>query len=186
MRARIPNRAVALVPLIATAIALSGCWTAPIASVQPKGETRLIQGSVAVESVKQPAIVRSVDAGTRTIVVQNPASLTSTAYRAGPKISNFDRIRPGDRVRATVAEELTILVSKNGRLPDEVANARSIDADARVLTVDPSYRLLTLKYPDGHTETFKVGLHVRLSQMEPGDDVLVRAVEAVALQVQAP
>jgi hypothetical protein len=37
-------------------MALDGCWTAPIGSMQPQGEPRLIQRAVAVESVKNPAI----------------------------------------------------------------------------------------------------------------------------------
>jgi hypothetical protein len=68
----------------------------------------------------------------------------------------------------------------------EGGKVNPIETDAKVLMVDPSYRLLTLQYRDGHTETFKVGLDVKLLRMEPGDDVVVRAVETVALQVQSP
>jgi hypothetical protein len=174
------------VPVFAAAMALDGCWTAPIATVQPRGEPRLIQDAVAVESVKNPAIVQSVDASTRTVVVLNPTNLALTVYKAGPRVSNFDQIRAGDKVRATVAEELTVFVLKNGQMSAESGKVNLTEADAKVLMVDPSYRLLTLQYPDGHTETFKVGLDVKLQRMEPGDDVVVRAVETVALQVQAP
>jgi len=41
---------------------------------------------------------------------------------------------------------------------------------------------LTLEYPDGRVETFKVGLDVKLPLMEMGDDVMIRSVEAVALK----
>ena len=172
-------------PVLAVAMGLGGCWTAPVASVQPKGEPRLIQGAVAVESVKNPAVVQSIDASTRTVVVLNPANLARTVYKVGPKVSNFEQIKAGDTVQATVAEELTILVMKKGQPQAEGGNVERLDADAKVLMVDPSYRLLTLQYPDGHTETFKVGLDVRLQQMDPGDDVMIRAVETVALRVQA-
>ena len=182
---RIPNRAVAIVPAFAVAMAMAGCWTAPIASVQPRGDPRVIQRAVAVESVKNPAIVQSVDASTRTVVVLSPANLAGTVYKAGPRVSNLDQIRAGDKVQATVAEELTVVVLKDGQWPAEDGSVKPIQADAKVLMVDPSYRLLTLQYTDGHTETFKVGLDVKLLQMEPGDDVVVRPVEAVELQVQA-
>ena len=50
-------------------LALSACWTAPVATVQPKGEPRLIQGGIDVESVKNPAIVHSVDTSVRTVAL---------------------------------------------------------------------------------------------------------------------
>ena len=125
-------------------------------------------------------VVLSVDAATRTLALLNPAdSARPLYYKAGRKVSNLGRIKAGDRVRATVAEELTVFVSKHD-------DPEAIKADARVLTVEPSYRLLTLQYPNGQSETFKVSLDVNLLQMEAGDDVMIRAVETVALQVQAP
>ena len=56
VRSGIPKRADAIERVFAEALALDGCWTAPIASVQPQGEPRLIRRAVAVESVKNPAI----------------------------------------------------------------------------------------------------------------------------------
>jgi len=176
---------VTLLPAVA-ALVLAGCWTAPIASVQPESQARLIQGAIVVESVRHPATVASVDASTRTIVVVNPSDHVKTTYKAGFQVSNFDRIKAGDKVRATVAEELTVYVLKNGQLPGAGGAAETIRANAKVLMVDPSYRLLTLQYPDGQAETFKVGLDVKLLEMQPGDDVVVRTIEATALEVQKP
>jgi len=111
------NRATVNAVLVAATLALTGCWTAPTTRVQPAGEPRLIQGGIAVQSVKEPAVVQSVDAGTRTIVLQNWSRPAKSTYKAGPKVSNFDRIKVGDQVEATVAEELTVYVLKNGQLP---------------------------------------------------------------------
>lgn len=86
----------------------------PIASVQPKGQPHLIQDAIAVESVKQPATVASVDTSTRTIVVFSPSDLTKITCKAGPHVSNFDPIKAGNKVQATVAEELAVYVLKNG------------------------------------------------------------------------
>jgi hypothetical protein len=166
--------------LLAAALTLTACWTAPTADVQPKGEPRLIQGGIVVDSVKDPATVKSVDIGTRTVVVRAPADTAEIAYKVSPRVSNLERIKAGDRVQATVAEELTVYVAKNGRLPGADGPET---ANAKVLMVDPSYRLLKLQYPDGRTETFKVGLDVRLPQMEAGDDVAIRDLEAVDLKV---
>lgn len=168
---------------VAAALAISGCWTAPVADVQPKGEPRLIQGGIAVESVKDPATVQSVDPGARTLVLTTRQGTTCTC-KADPQV-NLDRIKAGDTVRATVAEELTVYVLRDGQLPGAGGMRQTIASDARVLWVDPSYRLLMLRYPDGRDETLKVPLGVKLGEMEAGDDVVIRQLEVRSLQVQA-
>lgn len=168
----------------AAALTVAGCWTAPVANVQPKGEARLIQAGIAVESVKDPAVVQSVDAGAR-ILVLTPRQGATRTYKAGPQVENLDRIKAGDTVRATVAEELSVYVLRDGQLPAAGGTHESIASDARVLWVDPSYRLLTLRYPDGRDETFKAPLGVKLGEMEAGDDVVIRPLEVRSLQVQA-
>jgi hypothetical protein len=184
MKASALHRAMINPLSLAAALAVSGCWTAPVADVQPKGEPRLIQGGIAVESVKDPAIVQSVDSGARTLVLTPRPGATCT-YQAGPQVENLDRIKAGDTVRATVAEELTVYVLRDGQLPGTGGTRETIASDARVLWVDPSYRLLTLRYPDGRDETLKVALGVKLGEMEAGDDVVIRPLEVRSLQVQA-
>jgi hypothetical protein len=186
MTASILNR-VMINPLsvAVAALAVSGCWTAPVADVQPKGEPRLIQSGIGVESVKDPAIVQSVDAGARTLVLTSRRQGAARTYTAAPQVQNLDRIKAGDTVRATVAEELAVYVLRDGQLPGAGGTRETIASDARVLWVDPSYRLLTLRYRDGHDETLKVGLGVKLGEMEAGDDVVIRPLELRSLQVQA-
>jgi len=184
MTAAILHRAMICSLPLAGALALSGCWTAPVAHVQPKGESRLIQSGIAVESVKETATVQSVDLGARTLVL-TPRKGEPRTYKAGPQVQNLDRIKAGDTVRATVAEELAVYVLRDGQLPGEGGTRQTIASDARVLWVDPSYRLLMLRYPDGRDETLKVPLGVKLGEMEAGDDVVIRPLEVRSLQVQA-
>jgi hypothetical protein len=172
-----------LLPLIA--LALGGCWTAPIADVQPKGEARLIQSAIRVESVKDLATVQSINADRRIIVLKFSEG-TTAKLKAGPQVANFYQIESGDKVQATVAQELSIYVLQNGQAPGTGGKPEAIKADARVLTVDPSYRLLTLQYSNGQAETFKVGLDVKLLEMEPGDAVVVRTLELIALRGEKP
>ena len=103
MRASILHRAMINSLSMAAALAISGCWTAPVADVQPKGEPRLIQGGIAVESVKDSATVQSVDPGARSLALTPRQGATYT-YKAGPEVQNLDGIKAGDTVRATVAE----------------------------------------------------------------------------------
>ena len=169
--------------IVAGALVLAGCWTAPLATVQPQGAPRLIQGAIRVVAVKPYATVKSVDLSSGTIVLL-PEGKAAVTYRVGRAVSNLERIKAGDSVRAAISEELTIYVLRDGQLPGPDGAPQTIAADARVLSVDPSYRLLTRQYTNGVTETFKVGLRVRLSEMACGDAVLTRPTEVVALKLQ--
>ena len=171
-----------LLPVIA--LALAGCWTPPNANVQPKGNPGLIQSGFTVEVVQDPAPVASIDASQRTITLKRTDGLTKT-YAVGPKVKNFDRIKAGDQVKVTVEDELAAYILENGRLPDGTT-AATLGVNAKVLWVDPSYRLLTLQYPNGQSEKFKAGLDAKLQEMAPGDDVLVKPKEVTALHIEKP
>jgi hypothetical protein len=164
------------------ALPLAGCWTPPNANVQPHGSAGLIQSGVMVASTKNPANVQAVDTGQRTITLTLPSGDART-YKVGAKVKHFDGVQVGDKVKATVTEELAIYVLENGRLPDG-GTAETLGVNAKVLLVDPSYRLLTLQFPNGHSETLKPGLHTKMLAMSPGDSVAVRPVEVTALRVE--
>lgn len=165
------------VPLLAAVVVLGGCWSAPVATVEPTGEPRLIQRAIPVQSV-QAAVVSSVDPGARTIGLRSRGMSQALTYRLGPKVSGLDDIRTGDVVRVTVAEELAVYVLRNGALPGH----GPIVVDARVLVADPSYRLLKLQYSNGRSDTFKVPLGTRVEQMGAGDSVVIEPVAVLALR----
>ncbi len=163
---------------------LAGCWTAPNANVQPKGQPGLVQDGIPVESVKDPATVQALDAGQGTITLASADGITTT-YKVGPKVKHFDRVQVGDKVKATVTEELAVYVLENNRLPDGTT-AEALGINAKVLLVDPSYRLLTLQYPNGQSDTVKPGLNTKMLQMSPGDSVVIRPLELTAIRVEKP
>jgi hypothetical protein len=167
--------------LVVAALAQTACWSPPVANVQPKGEPRLIEDAIAVESVKPHAIIQSLDPEARSITVLSIGEARPVTYTAGPRVvRKLNRLKAGDRVQATVVEELTVYVLRDGRPPDTAGSPH--DVDARVLSVDHSYRLLTLRFPNGHDETFKVSRRVRLDEMEAGDAVSIRPVKAIAVR----
>ncbi len=129
----------------------------------------------------QPLVVQSVDLAARSLVLRSSDGVSARAYRASRKISGIDRLTPGERVHARFLEELTIFSSRDGRLATPGDLSGGLVSDAKVLSVDPSYRLLTLQYPNGSRETFKVGREVNLRQVEAGDDVAIRVLEVAAL-----
>ncbi len=170
--------------LPAVALALAGCWTPPNANVQPEGEPRLIQSGFTVEVVQNPAPVAAIDASQHTITLKRTDGLTKT-YAVGPNVKNFDQIKAGGQVKATVEDDLAVYLLAKGRLPDGTT-AETLGVNARVLRVDPSFRLLTLQYPNGQSEKFKAGLDAKLLEMAPGDEVVVKPKEVTAIKVEKP
>jgi hypothetical protein len=143
----------------------------------------LIEEGIAVESVKDPLAVQSVDRANHTLVVLGSSGTASSTYKVAPAVRDFVLLKAGDKVRVTVREDLAVYVLRDGQLPGPDGAPVTIATNAKVLAVDRSYRLLKLQYPDGQRETFKVGLNVRLDQMAMGDDVVVRPVEVVKLKM---
>jgi hypothetical protein len=178
-----PRRAGSAAALLITGCALTACWTPPVANVQPRGEPRLIQSAIPVISVKDAATVQAIDLEKHTITLRFAQGSVAT-IQPGSTVSNFSKIRAGDTVRATVVQELSVFVLKDGRLSRGDGTAESISSDARILIIEPSYRLLTLQYPNRKAETFKVGLEAKLTEMEPGDDVTIRTTALRAVRIE--
>jgi hypothetical protein len=165
---------------LGTALLLSGCWTPPNADVRPPGPSRVIQKGIVVQSAIRLGVVQSVNAATRTVVMQVPGTPGVHTYTASQRVTDLGRLHEGTKVRATVSEELTVYVSSDGRPPGADV-PEGMEPTARILSLDPSFRVLTLQNRDGGRETFKVGLDVRLDQMQAGDDVMIQTAEIVSL-----
>ena len=165
------------------ALTLTGCWTPPNANVQPGGEPRLIQSGVSVERTDVPATVQTVGESPRALnlILSDGTAVTCTV---SPQVKNLDQIQAGDQVKVTLAEKVAVYVLKDGRLPGADGTGEVIPFIARVQTVDPSYRLLTLQYVNGQTEVLKAGLDAKLMEMQPGDAVVLQSAEAVAIHVE--
>ena len=173
----------ALLPVFA--LTLTGCWTPPNANVQPAGKPGLIQGGIPVEVIQDPVTVESLDAIRRTITLKHKDG-TSKTFAVDPAVQNLDQVKVGDTIKATVKAELAVYILQNGRLPnpDGTMRPKTINFNAKVLTVDPSYRLLTLQFSNGHTMTIKAGPDVLLEKMAPGDDVVMRSNEVTAITIE--
>lgn len=164
--------------LVSVVVLLSGCWAPPSASVRPGGEPRVVGDGIQVEWVVDSATVESVDRSARslTLSVQGRPLAVSDI---GAGVQGWGDIDVGDQVSATIKSVLTVSVG-----PANSSDVRSGSPDARVLVVDPSYRLLTVQSPNGATATFKIGLHRSMKGFEPGDTVAIRPVEVMQLHVR--
>jgi hypothetical protein len=170
------------VALATVTMLMSGCWTAPNANFRPKGEPRVIEDSIEVEIVMPPMRVESINRAER-ILVASSREAPTIEMKIAPGVRNLEHVHAGDQIRPKVRENLTVYVSRQPELGD--GGMTGGPRASRVLVIDPSYRLLTVQYPDGRTDTFKVGLNTRLKDMEPGDSVAVNnTFEAVDLRIR--
>ncbi len=176
---------VKLTLLPALLLALTGCWTTPNANVQPAGKPGLIQGGIPVEIIQEPVTVTAIDAAQRRLTLQH-ANETTKTFVVGAMVKNLDEIKVGDILKATVKAELSVYILADGKLPNADGTSQTINFDAKVLLVDPSYRLLTLQFNNGQILTIKAGLDVLLQKMAPGDAVVMRSNEITAIALKKP
>jgi hypothetical protein len=99
-------------------------------------------------------------------------------------VADFCQIQSGDRVKVSLAEEFAVYVLKDGRLPAAGRTDEAINFYAKVQSVDPSYRLLTLQYSSGQTEVLKTDLNAKLLEMQAGDALVLQTAEAKAIHTQ--
>jgi hypothetical protein len=165
------------------------------AADQPK-----MRGGLVVEAATAVFTVESIDGSTRDVVLRRSDSSLMT-YRCGPDVRNFDQIKVGDKVTATVAAELALVLVKGGEVPPAAGTAsviiRSKKGDkpggkivdtigftAKVTKVDHEKREVKLEMADGKSRTVKVGPDIKLADVKPGDDVGVRVTRALAIAVE--
>jgi hypothetical protein len=154
------------------AVLLSGCWLPPSASVRPGGMPRTVADRIEVEPLTDSARVEAVDRAARTVEL-SISGVPRLAYKVGPGVRNWSTVHTGDEVRATIKEVLNVYVGSQDR-----------SHTPRVLVVEPSYRLLTVQYPNGGTETFKITLHTPMKGIEAGDSIVIRAPEVIDLRAR--
>lgn len=133
----------------------------------------MIESRLEVEPAVDSARVEAVDRAARTVAL-SISGVPQRTYQVARGVRNWDDIHTGEQVRATIKEVLTVYLPP---MPDRSQNGR-------VLVVDPSYRLLTVQYPNGKTRTFKIRLGARMSGIEAGDSVAIRAQQVIGLRVR--
>ena len=191
---------VSLLPL--ALLAFSSCSTEPkhqgvgFEVIQP-GQA----GGVRVQTYKETATVTGIDKATRKVMLVTPDGTKSTV-KCGPEVANFAQIEVGDQVKATVTEQLVIFVRNPGEPSGDGAAvavalaplgakpggvmANTEEITAKVKSIDVKHRKATLLFPDGTSKSFKVRKDVDMTKHSVGDEVVIRATEAVAISVEKP
>ena len=179
-------------------LAVAGYAEDPGASATTKADAK---GAVEVSAITKTAKVTVVDPAERTVTLVNPDGITNT-YELGKKVRNFDQIKVGDEVKATLLEAVAVAVSKSSAPPDAsgrdlvavapkgampgVIMAKTRQISAKIVSVDPQARTVTVEGPAGGTPTIRVGPNVNMNELQKGDDVTLRVTDALALRVEKP
>jgi translation initiation factor IF-1 len=184
-----------LVPLLALTVAVAA-YTTTIGKVTAQ------EGAIEVETVTAPsATVLAINFPSRTLTLVMPNGSKNT-YKISDNVKNFDQIEVGDKVNATLVEAVAIYLGGPGAAPSAgdvktvslapkgakpgVIEADTQEVTAKVVSVDPKERKVTLQTADGENRAVKVSKSVDLSKVKTGDQVTVRVTDALALVVEKP
>jgi hypothetical protein len=166
--------------------------TAPTATREP--------GRVETTEHTETVTVSAVNPDTREVTLKAPDG-TVSVYKCGPDVVNFDQIKVGDQVKATVVEQLAIFVRKTTDAPSAnqshvvalaakgdkpgVVMATTTELTAQVKAIDPDAHTATLTGTNG-TVTFHVDPAVNLTNVHVGDNVVIQYTQGIALTVEKP
>ena len=160
-----------------------------------------VPGGVMVNTVDMSARVTAIDTAKRKVTLLGPDGDKLTV-KVGPEAVNFDQIRVGDLVNATVTEELVVYLDEEGASPPDGSAAmvalapkgaqpgglaaETTQVTAVVTDIDATRRMATLAFDDGSTKTFPVRDDIDLSQRKVGEKVVFMITEMIALSVEKP
>jgi len=198
--------------LITASMFLSGCSKSKPAESADRGAyssqgttaaafTKGVPGGTIVDTTTLTARVDAIDPATRKITLVEPDG-KKTVIKAGPEVVNFDQIKVGDQLKATVESEVVVSVrpagspssyerstsiagAEKGERPG-VAMTDSAEVTATITSIDQKKRRATVRFPDGRTVTVRVRPDVDLTKVSTGDQVVIRATDAVAIVVETP
>ncbi len=90
-----------------------------------------VPGGIVVNTVDVSARVTAIDAANRKVTLLGPDGDKFTV-KVGPEAVNFDQIRVGDLVNATVTEELVVYLDEEGAsAPDGTAGVVALSPEGR-------------------------------------------------------
>jgi hypothetical protein len=169
-------------------------------SAPAEQQEKAAEGGVMIgEKIKVAGKVISIDAATRTVVVEGEQG-RQVSIVAPKDAPNFDQIEVGDPVAATYIESIALAIAPvadaepgasgtaavssapPGATPGGVM-AEQIQLRAVVKAVDVKTRSVTLDVPSGGERTLKVGEGIDLERVKTGEQVSVTLTRALAISI---
>jgi propanediol utilization protein len=191
-------RMTVMVAIPALTLAFAGYAQEPSACAKAEPGTK---GAIEADLITATAKVTAVDAAKRTVTLTSETGQRKT-YKLGNDVRNFDQIKVGDTVTATLLESVAVVVRKSSAPPgagegglvavapkgdmSSVIMAKTRKISAKIVSVNADARTVTVEGPMGGTPTFKVGPKVNLDALQKGDDVTLRLTDALAIRVEKP
>lgn len=152
-----------------------------------------VPGGVIVNTLDVSAKVTAIDQAKRKLTLQGQDG-KKLIVKVPPEAINFDQIRVGDQVNATVTEELVVSLNEGtsagegsaalvqlapkGAKPGGLV-AETVQVTAKVTAIDQKKRTATLRFEDGSTKTLPVRSDVELSKRKVGEQVVFQVTEMV-------
>jgi hypothetical protein len=192
----------------ATLFAFTACSTTTTEKVTPppapEGSTSAaieegVPGGVFVNTVEMQAKVIAIDKENRKVTLLGPEGEEETV-KVGPGAVNFDQVKVGDMLKATLTEALVVFVDEEGATaPDGAAAmvelapkgaqpggvvAETVQITATITAMDTTIRTVTLEAEDGSTQTFPVRDDIDMSKHNVGEKVVFQVTEMIALSVE--
>lgn len=158
-----------------------------------------VPGGVIVDTVKVSAKVTAIEAANRKVTLLGPNGDTLTV-KVGPEAANFDQVRVGDMVNATVTKELVVFLDEEGASVSDGSAAMvslapkgaqpggvvaaTTQVTATIKAIDPTSRTATLQFDGGSAKTFPVRDDIDLSRRKVGEKVVFQVIEMIAISVE--
>ncbi len=188
----------AAIALLPAAVLVTASCHKSMESTESATVVQTQNGVYEVETISTTATVVAIDAPKRKLTLQTPDG-KKTTFKAGPDVVNFPQIQVGDQVNAVVTEEIAVAVFQSGPPPASAAGAMvtltpvgakpgglvaATDIESATVTaVDAPKHKVTLQFSDGSTKTVKVDKNIDLSNIAPGNQIVMQVAEAVAITV---
>jgi hypothetical protein len=181
-------------------------WLAFALAVSAYAQEQDKPGAVAATEVDAVVTVRSVDQENRTVTVEGPNGRQFT-FKVPEQAQNLDQVTVGSKFRVRYVESVAIGVAPGdaqvaseepsatvaeavelapkGATPGGLV-ARVLQITAKVESIDQASRMVVVRGPNDELREFRVGEEVeRLSEVKPGDTVVVRFTEGLAMEMIA-
>lgn len=158
-----------------------------------------VPGGTVSETDELTASVTAIDPAQRSFTLKDEQGNTRV-FTAPAQMQNYDQLKVGDKVRATVAQERIVHLRAPGEANMDGAAgllattplggkpgmlvADTIEVTAVVKGIDPVQRTATLKFADGHERTVKVRPDVEIKDEYLGREVVLRITSAIAISVE--
>ncbi len=158
-----------------------------------------VAGGTLEETVQGTATVAAIEPATRKITLTTDEG--KATFTAPEHMQNFEQLKVGDKVNATLHEQLVVFVDQ-GRDPSAVRSAvmsrapkgakpgaivaETFELVSTIKSIDKESRLATLQFIDGQTRTIAVRPDVDLSKYKVGDSVVIRITQQLTLLTEAP